>query len=73
MIWTLRPQLGGMVERMIHGAYQQSILPAEERESLAMVLDSFRAFAADTIDSHKLDQEGKFPDAVRAVSLLARS
>jgi acyl-CoA dehydrogenase family protein 9 len=42
------------------------VLPAEERESLAMVLDSFRAFAADTIDSHKLDQEGKFPDAVRA-------
>ena len=28
MIWTLRPQLGDMVERMIRGAYQQSILPA---------------------------------------------
>jgi acyl-CoA dehydrogenase family protein 9 len=41
------------------------VLPADERESLAMVLDSFRAFAADTIDSHKLDAEGKFPDAVR--------
>jgi len=36
MIWTLRPQLGGMVERMIHGAYQQSILPAEERELARM-------------------------------------
>jgi len=22
MIWTLRPQLGGMVERMIRGAYE---------------------------------------------------
>ena len=36
MIWTLRPQLGGMVERMIRGAYQQSILPAEERELARM-------------------------------------
>ena len=32
MIPTLRPQLGGMVERMIRGAYQESILPADERE-----------------------------------------
>jgi alkylhydroperoxidase family enzyme len=36
MIWSLRPPLGGMVERMIHGAYQQSILPAEERELARM-------------------------------------
>jgi alkylhydroperoxidase family enzyme len=36
MVWSLRPQLGGMVERMIHGAYQQSILPAEERELARM-------------------------------------
>lgn len=36
MIWTLRPELGGMVERMIRGAYQQSILPAEERELARM-------------------------------------
>ncbi len=36
MIWTLRPQLGGMVERMIRGAYEQSILPAEERELARM-------------------------------------
>jgi AhpD family alkylhydroperoxidase len=36
MIWTLRPQLGGMVERMIRGAYQQSILPAAEREVARM-------------------------------------
>src|ERR1700682_2148365 len=37
MIWTLRPELGGMVERMIRGAYQESILPAEEGE-LARIL-----------------------------------
>src|SRR5580704_13316395 len=36
MIWTLRPPLGGMVERMIHGAYQQSVLPTEERELARM-------------------------------------
>ena len=36
MIWTLRPPLGGMVERMIRGAYQQSILPADERELARM-------------------------------------
>jgi alkylhydroperoxidase family enzyme len=36
MIWTLRPELGGMVERMIRGAYQQSVLPAAEREVARM-------------------------------------
>ena len=36
MIWTLRPQLGDIVERMIRGAYQQSILPPEERELARM-------------------------------------
>src|SRR5947209_14298671 len=36
MIWSLRPQLGSMVERMIRGAYQQSMLPADERELARM-------------------------------------
>jgi AhpD family alkylhydroperoxidase len=36
MIWTLRPQLGDMVERMIRGAYQQSVLPPDERELARM-------------------------------------
>ncbi|MEA2669046.1 MAG: hypothetical protein QOJ33_1980 [Chloroflexota bacterium] len=36
MIWTLRPQLGDMVERMIRGAYQQSILRPDERELARM-------------------------------------
>jgi AhpD family alkylhydroperoxidase len=35
-IWTLQPALGGMVERMIRGAYGESILPAEERELARM-------------------------------------
>ena len=36
MIWSLRPQLGGMVDRMIRGAYRDSILPAVERELARM-------------------------------------
>ena len=40
-------------------------LSADERESLGLILGSFRAFAADTIDSHQLDIDGKFSDAVR--------
>jgi AhpD family alkylhydroperoxidase len=36
MIWSLRPQLGGMVERMIKGAYNQSVLPPDERELARM-------------------------------------
>jgi len=36
MIWTLRPQLGVMVARMIRGAYQESIVPPEERELARM-------------------------------------
>jgi AhpD family alkylhydroperoxidase len=36
MIWTLRPELAGMVQRMIRGAYQQSALPAAEREVARM-------------------------------------
>jgi AhpD family alkylhydroperoxidase len=36
MIWTLRPQLGAMVDRMIRGAYQDSVLPADERELARM-------------------------------------
>ena len=35
MIWTLRPEMAGMVDRMITTAYQRSILPAAERESRA--------------------------------------
>jgi AhpD family alkylhydroperoxidase len=36
MIWTLRPEMGGMVERMIETVYGRSILPAAEREVARM-------------------------------------
>jgi len=40
-------------------------LSAEERESLTMVLDSFRSFAADQVDAAKEDHDGRFPDSMR--------
>jgi acyl-CoA dehydrogenase family protein 9 len=40
-------------------------LSAEEKESLTMVLDSFRAFAADHVDAAKNDHDGRFPDEMR--------
>jgi alkylhydroperoxidase family enzyme len=36
MVWSLRPEMTGMVERMISTAYQRSILPAAEREVARM-------------------------------------
>jgi len=41
-------------------------LSAEERESLGMVLDAFRSFAADHIDAARNDHDGRFPDDMRA-------
>src|SRR3954462_509331 len=38
-------------------------LDPQERESLAMILDSLRAFAEEHVDSARFDREGKFPDA----------
>ena len=40
-------------------------LAEEEREALRMIVDSFRAFAGDNVDSRKLDHDGRFTDAIR--------
>lgn len=40
-------------------------LSKDEKENLAAVLDSFRAWAKGTVNSHDLDHDGKFPDEVR--------
>ena len=37
----------------------------EEKESLTAILDSFRSWAADTLDPAKIDHDGRFPDEVR--------
>jgi AhpD family alkylhydroperoxidase len=36
MIWTLRPEMAGMVDRMIATVYGRSVLPAAEREVARM-------------------------------------
>jgi AhpD family alkylhydroperoxidase len=36
MVWSLRPEMAGMVDRMIATAYQRSKLPASEREPARM-------------------------------------
>src|SRR5215203_7220201 len=41
-------------------------LADEERESLRMIVDSFRGFAADHVDSKDLDHEGRFSDEIRS-------
>jgi len=41
-------------------------LTTADRESLTAVLDSFRAWASATVDSARLDREGRFGDDVRA-------
>jgi acyl-CoA dehydrogenase family protein 9 len=40
-------------------------LSPEERETLAMVLDSYRSFAADHVDPAKHDHDGRFQDSMR--------
>jgi acyl-CoA dehydrogenase family member 9 len=40
-------------------------LSKEEKESLSAILDSFRAWAKDNVDSAKQDHDGHFPDNVR--------
>src|SRR3954463_11531662 len=41
------------------------VMPQEERESLAMILDSLRSWAAENVNSAKFDHDAKFPDGVR--------
>jgi acyl-CoA dehydrogenase family protein 9 len=42
------------------------VLSAEDRESLTMMLDSFRAFAAEHVDSSEFDHKAEFPESMRA-------
>ena len=41
-------------------------LAPEEKESLRAIVDSFRAWASATVDTARLDREGRFGDDVRA-------
>ncbi|MEO7455157.1 MAG: acyl-CoA dehydrogenase family protein, partial [Gemmatimonadaceae bacterium] len=40
-------------------------LSADDRESLAAILDTFRGWAAENVDTKQLDHDGKFPESVR--------
>ena len=46
MVWTLRPEMGGMVEHMISTVYQKSVLPAAEREVARMRIAQLNACGA---------------------------
>ena len=43
MVWSLRPEMSGMVDRMITTAYQRSMLPAAEREPARMRIAQLNA------------------------------
>jgi AhpD family alkylhydroperoxidase len=43
MLWSLRPEMAGMVDRMISTAYQRSKLPASEREVARMRIAQLNA------------------------------
>ena len=46
MLWTLRPDMGGMVDKMVSTIYQRSILPPEEREVARMRIAQLNACSA---------------------------
>lgn len=54
--------LGELREEMV---FPFPTLSAEEKESLDAILDAFRAFAKDHIDTRKHDHDGRFPDEMR--------
>jgi AhpD family alkylhydroperoxidase len=43
MVWTLRPEMAGMVDSMISTAYHRSIIPHEEREAARMRIAQLNA------------------------------
>ena len=55
--------LGELREELL---FPYPTLGVEERESLRLVLDSLRGWAADHVDSARFDREGAFPDDVRS-------
>jgi len=54
--------LGEIRESMV---FPFPTVSAEEKESLAAILDAFRSFAKDHIDAGKHDRDGRFPDEMR--------
>ena len=46
MVWSLQPEMGKLVDRMVTTAYQRSILPAAERELARMRIAELNACGA---------------------------
>jgi AhpD family alkylhydroperoxidase len=63
MVWSLRPEMAGMVDRMIKTAYQRSLLPASEREVARMRIaqlnacDACSTFRATSVVEAGVDEE----------------
>jgi AhpD family alkylhydroperoxidase len=63
MIWTLRPEMAGTVERMITTAYQRSCLPAAEREVARMRIAQLNdCSACSTFRAPSVVEAGVSPD-----------
>ena len=43
MVWSLRPEMGGMVQKMVSTVYGKSVLPAAEREVARMRIAQLNA------------------------------
>ncbi|WP_375486646.1 carboxymuconolactone decarboxylase family protein [uncultured Mycobacterium sp.] len=72
MVWTLRPELGGMVQRMIKGSYQQSILPPEERELARMRIAQINdCIACSDFRAPSVLQAGLAPELYQHVAAYA--
>jgi alkylhydroperoxidase family enzyme len=72
MVWTLQPELGGMVQRMIKGSYQQSILPPEERELARMRIAQINdCIACSDFRAPSVLQAGLAPELYRNVAAYA--
>lgn len=63
MVWSLRPAMGAMVRTMVDTVYQQSILPAEEREVARMRIaqlnacDACATFRAPSVRAAGVEEE----------------
>src|ERR1700677_4760763 len=62
-IWSLRPEMGAAVNRLVHTAYNKSILPVRVREAARMRIAQLNdctvclAFRADTVRAQGLTED----------------
>jgi AhpD family alkylhydroperoxidase len=62
-LWSLRPEMGAAVNRLVDAAYNKSIIPTREREAARMRIAQLNdctvclAFRADTVKAQGLTEE----------------